>query len=334
MRKISIALILFIVTLTLSLGVFAQKQDGQMKPATPVTLPSDSTVAGLQSNRERYRIGFQDVLDVQVFRHPELNQRVLVSPAGTISLFRLERPVVAVCKTQEALAVDIQNAYREKYLRDPQVNVVVADQKSQSISVIGSVDKPGSYFVNRRVHLLEVLALAGGPNKESGTRLLVARAGSATSCKEPGDAPDSDQVSVVGFKIRDIQEGKQTFWMQPGDVVSVLDADTVYVYGNVNKQGAYKAREPITLTQAIVSAEGLKSTAKKDNIRILRQQPDSLERKEIVFDLNQIDKGLVKDPFLEPNDIVAVSQDKTKTILFGIADMVKNTVPSVLYRIP
>jgi polysaccharide export outer membrane protein len=300
----------------------------------PVSTPPDDLVAGVNSKNERYRIGFQDILDINVFRHPELAQRVPVSPNGTIVLFRLERPVVAVCKTERELATEIENAYKEKYLKDPKVQVAVADQRSQSVMVIGAVEKPGTYFINRRYHLLELLALAGGPNKESGTRMLVARTGSSTTCREKGDETDGDQISVMGFKVRDVQEGRQTLWMQPGDVISVLDADMIYVYGNVNKQGSVKVREPITLTQAIVSAEGFKSAAKTDKVRVLRQVQGNADREELIFDMNEIDKGKIKDPYLEPNDIVAVSQDTKKKILLGIADAIKTSVPSALYRLP
>ena len=161
--------------------------------------------------------------------------------------------------------------------------------------------------------------------------MLVARAGSSSVCRQKGE-PEDDTVSVMDFKIRDVQEGKQTLWLQPGDVISVLDADIVYVYGNVMKQGALKIREPITLTQAIASSEGLMPAAKKDKIRILRQIPGKPDREEMVFDLDQIDKGKVKDPYLEPNDIVAVSQDKTKAILQGIASAIKSSVPNAVYR--
>ncbi|MEO6052081.1 MAG: SLBB domain-containing protein [Pyrinomonadaceae bacterium] len=297
-------------------------------------LPADALIASTSAKNDRYRIGFQDVLNIQVFRHPDLNQTVPVSPNGTIILFRLDRPVIAVCKTERELATEIAGAYKEKFIRDPQVNVVVAEQKSQSVAVIGAVEKPGNFYVNRRIHLLEMLAMAGGPNKEAGTRLLIARTGSTSNCKESGDPADSDQVQVVGFKVRDIQEGKQTFWMQPGDVVSVLDADIIYVYGNVNKQGSYKVREPITLTQAIVSAEGLKPAANKSKVRILRQRQGSVDREELVFDLNQIDKGKIKDPYLEPNDILAVSEDRAKSILLGLANSIKSSVPNVIYKFP
>lgn len=326
MRKLVFILALFICVVG---GTMVGLSQDTNKPNPP-----DGLVAGLNTKDDRYRIGFQDVLDIQVFRHSDLNQRIAVSPNGTIILFRLDRPLIAVCKTERELAGEIAEAYKAKFIRDPQVNVVVSEQKSQSVAVIGSIEKPGNYFINRRFHLLEMLAMAGGPNKEAGTRLLVARTGSTSNCRDKINETDDSQVEVLGFKIRDVQEGKQTLWMQPGDVISVLKADIIYVYGNVNKQGTIEVREPITLTQAIVSAEGLKPAAKKGNIRVFRQKPGTSEREELNFDLNQIDKGKVKDPFLEPNDIVAVSEDRMKSILQGLADSIKSSVPSVVYRLP
>lgn len=294
------------------------------------TTPSAATLASANRDDDRYRIGFQDVIEVSVYKHPDLNQRVTVSPSGTISLFRLDRPVVAVCKSAAELEEELAAAYKAKKIRDPEVRVSVADQRSQSIGVMGAVAKPEYFFVRRRFHLLEMLALAGGPNKESGTRVIVSRNGSTSNCKQADD-PDQE-VSVYSFKLRDIQEGKKTFWMQPGDLVSVLESDIVYVYGNVNEQGAYNIRESITLTQALVTAKGLKSAAKKDKIRVLRQKGDGVEREELVFDLNQIDKGKIPDPILQPNDIVAVSEDKAKAIIFGFANAIKNAAPNAALR--
>lgn len=318
-----------LVCLSGSFAATAQKVENTQPAATPPEAP----VSGVTARDDRYRIGYKDVLNIEVFNQPKLSGRVAVAPNGTIQLFRLEKPIVAVCKTEGELAEDIENAYRVGYLVDPQVKVFVAEQKSQSISVMGAVERPGTYYVNRSVHLLEILAEAGGPNKEAGTRLLVARTGSRSNCKANAEV-DPDQIAVMDFKIKDIQEGKRTLWMLPGDVISVMDADVVYVYGNVNKQGAYRVREAITLTQAIVSAEGLKPAAEKDKVRILRQAPNSLERVELVFSLNDIDKGKAKDPFLEPNDIVAVSRDNAKAIFSQVLDTVKGSVPGAVYRFP
>ncbi len=122
--------------------------------------------------------------------------------------------------------------------------------------------------------------------------------------------------------------------LKPGDIVSVAEADVVFVYGNVNKQGQVTMREPLTLTQAIASAEGLKPATKKDDIRILRQKEGSSDREEFVFDLREIDQRKVPDPILMPNDVVAVGEDRTKSILNSIGRSLTNGIPSIFYRVP
>ncbi len=292
-------------------------------------------VVNAAQENDRYRIGYQDTLAIQIFRHPELTQRVNVNPNGTINLFRIESPIVAVCKTERELADDIKTAYQKDYLRNPEVQVIAIEQKSQAFSVIGAVEKPGYYFINRKMHLLELLSFAGGPNKEAGSRVLVARTGSNTNCKAANDsAATPDNIAVMDFKLKDILEAKSTLIMQPGDIISVMGADVVFVYGNVNKQGQVKITEPITLTQALVSAEGLKPATKKDTVRVFRQKPGSLERDEFVYNLNDIDKRKAPDPYLEPNDIVAVSEDKAKSILNSIKNSLTQGIPSLFYRIP
>jgi len=287
------------------------------------------------SSDERYRIGYQDTLDIQVFGHPQLNRRAPVSPDGTISLFRLDQPIVAVCKTENELARDIEKAYEKDYLRNPEVQVVAVEQKSQAVAVIGAVKTPGQYYVNKKVQLLQILAFAGGPDIEHvGSRILVYRPGSSSNCKMNQDAAPAADAQLLDLALKDVEEGKSTLWMQPGDIVSVMDADLVYIYGNVNKQGAVKMREPITLTQAIASAEGLKSATVMDSVRVIRQKHGTTERTETVYNFKEIIKGKSTDPYLEPNDIVAVSQDKTQNILNSVGKSLTNGIPSIFYRIP
>lgn len=291
---------------------------------------ADSVVPG----QERYRIGYQDRVTVQVFRRPELTQTVDVNPNGTISLFRLAEPVVAVCKTEGELAGDIADAYRKDYLRNPEVKVIVAEQRSQAFAVIGAVVKPAQYVVSKRIRLLELLSLAGGPSPEAGSRLILARTGSTATCKNGSATQEVADVLYSDFKLKDVLEARENPEVRPGDIVSVLEEDSVYVYGDVNKQGEVKFKEPITLMQAVASAGGLRSAAKKEKIRVLRQRPDSLEKHELLFDLGKISKSEASDPFLQPNDIVAVSEDAAKSILQGIGRSLTQGIPSIFYRFP
>ncbi len=303
---------------------------------TPVSTTAPQVQPAVsQLKEERYRIGFQDALEVQVFRHPELNQRVNVNTNGTINLFRLPEPIVAVCKTERELANDVADAYRKDYLRNPEVNVVTVEQRSRAFNVIGAVDKPGKYMIGRRVRLLELISEAGGPSEKAGTRVAVARMGSNSNCRlNEETTPVSDDIVVLYFRLNDILEGKANMVMSPGDVVSIMDADIVYVYGNVNKQGQVEIKEPITLTQAIASAEGLKAASDRGKIRVLRQKQGSTDRDEFVYNLDDITKRKVPDPFLEPNDVVAVNVDKTKEIFNSIGRSLTNGLPSLFYKVP
>lgn len=315
------------------LGSTVYGQAGQDNVSVETGRPPASPSVG--STTQRYRIGYQDTLDIQVFRHPELNRRVTVNPNGTINLFRLDDPIVAVCKTETELADDIARAYEKDYLRNPEVSVVAADQKSQSVAVIGAVEKPGNFYITRPVQLLELLAFAGGPDPEkAGSRILVARTGSSSNCRTSESATADADLKLMDFKIRDVQEGKQTLVMQPGDIVSVLDSDQVYVYGNVNKQKAVKMKEPITLTQAIVEAEGFKSASNLTSVRVLRQKVGSPDREELIYNLKEINRGQQPDPFLQPNDIVAISQDRAKSIINNIAKSLTGGAGSIFYRVP
>ncbi len=281
------------------------------------------------STDERYKIGYQDVVEVQVFNQAKLTLRQTVSIEGTIRLVNLRDTIVAVCKTERQLARDIENAYQKEYLKNPQVTVTVVEQKSQPVSIIGAVEKPGTYYIGRKMHLLEILALAAGPSKEAGSRMLVARTGGSPTCQEKGSEAETE-MSLRSFKIKDVQEGKATMKIEPGDIVSILPVDYVYVYGNVTDPGQIPVREPITVTQAIASSKGLKSATDKGDIRILRQKADSLEREEIMVDLTAIEKGRAKDPYLEPNDIVAVSRDGTKAIMNGFVKALTSGLPTLI----
>lgn len=301
-------------------------------PLKTTVTEKDSNAVPSQTPRERYRIGFQDTLQVEVVGFPKLSLVVNINPDGTIRLPKIDRAIPAVCKTERQLAGEIEALYRENYLRNPFVNVRAVEQKSQSFAVIGAVEKPGSFYVNRQIRLLELLAFAGGPNEDAGTHLIVARTGSTSVCRseDPNSAQEDSDVEVMNYKLKDVKEAKVNLLMKPGDIVSVLDADIVYVVGNVYKPKTIKLKNAITLRQAIADAEGLKPAAKKSNIRVIRQRENGQEPEELVFNLKEIEEGKIKDPFLLPNDIVAVSEDKTKSILNAIGKSLTQGLPSTV----
>ena len=304
----------------------------ETKPVTGV----NSVPQPVQMLKPNYRIGLYDVIEVQVAKHDKLSRGyVRLDEMGRFTMPRIEGTISALCKTEAELAKEISEIYRKTVLVDPYVSVIVKEQNSTPISVIGAVKNPGRILTTRPLTLLEILTAAGGHDVEfAGNKVQVARVGDPSGCASLiNPNAKEEEITFYSYNLPDILRGKTNPVMRPGDIVSVLDADEVFVYGNVNKEGRVKIREEITLMQAIVSAEGLKP-ASKSKVRILRQKPGSTEREELIFDLKDIEKRKGVDPVLMPNDIVAVSEDPIKNITQSIGRALTQGVGGLFYRIP
>ncbi len=302
----------------------------------PVAAPTVEPTAVANPNDRRYRIGKYDVLEVMVAKHPELSRGyVKLDDGGKFIMPRIDFPINAVCKTENELAAEIRKIYADTYLREPFVSVVVKEQNSTPIAVIGAVKKPGSFFTTRPLTLLEIISYAGGQDVEfAGNKVLVARVGDVSGCADNGTAVNKERdIEFFSYTLNDILKGKSNPLLEPGDIVSVMDADVIYVYGNVNKEGQIKIKEPITLMQAIASAQGLKPSS-KTKVRILRQKEGSFDRQELVYDIKDISQRKAEDPFLQPNDVIAISEDPAKSILRKIGNSFTSGIPSLLYRVP
>jgi polysaccharide export outer membrane protein len=104
-------------------------------------------------------------------------------------------------------------------------------------------------------------------------------------------------------------------YLEAGDVVTLPEADQVYVVGNVFAPLTIPLKEPITLSRAIAMAGGVKQDSRKDKVRVVRQEPGSLQKKEIIVDLGAIEKKNADDIALLPNDIVDVPTSTGKSLL-------------------
>ena len=238
--------LLFLVSCGIMFQAFAQeskipeKDTAIKEEKINPKVPSETIQANIKGSEERYRIGLHDVLEVTVFKHPELSQpNIRMDETGRIRLPRIDSSILAICKTENELSAEIINLYKQNYLREPYVTVFVKEQNSQPLSVIGAVEKPGNFYTNRRLTLLELLSFAGGQKVEkAGTKIQVARVGGISGCKTnvSAETVESDGVTFFSYVLADVLKGKENPVMRPGDIVVVLEADQVYVTGNVVKQ--------------------------------------------------------------------------------------------------
>jgi polysaccharide export outer membrane protein len=119
------------------------------KSATPVPAPSDE-----------YIIGAEDVLNINVWKEPDVTRTVPVRPDGKISL-PLIGDIMADGLTPKQLEANLAKALGA-YIDSPQVTVTVSEVRSQKFNIVGEVGKPGTYALNGPMTVLDALAAAGG----------------------------------------------------------------------------------------------------------------------------------------------------------------------------
>lgn len=280
----------------------------------------------LQSTDDRYRIGPGDVLDIRIYNRPQLSREaVRVEGNGMIRMPLIENEIQAVCLTEGELAKEISTGYA-RYYKNLQVDVFIKEYHSKQVAIIGAVNEQSRFELQRRVRLLELLTYAKGPSTKAGQTINIVHSTAASPCKQTDDTDTSAAFS--SYKLSDVLQGdpKSNPYLETGDIVTLPEADQVYVVGNVFMPLTIALKEPITLTRAIAMAGGLKQDTRKDKIRILRQEPGTTIRKEITVDLYAIEKKRSEDMALAPNDIIDVPTSAGKSFL---RSLVQGVVPGV-----
>ena len=153
-----------------------------------------------------YKIGSQDVLEIEVFKVPELSKTVQVAGNGTVNLPLLGE-VPAAGKTRRDFERGLTAMLGEKYLQNPQVTVSVKQYNSQKVTVEGAVKKPGVYALQGPTSLLQVIAMAQGLDKNSDSTVVLLR---TTNGKRAAER----------FDIHTVRAGDTADpILQPGDMV-------------------------------------------------------------------------------------------------------------------
>jgi polysaccharide export outer membrane protein len=174
--------------------------------------------------------------------------------------------------------------------------------------------------------LLELLTYAKGPSSRAGQTINIVHSQGGPRCQT--DENEDLNQAFSSYKLSDTLKGEPAAnpYLEPGDIVTVPDADQVYVVGNVFTPLTIALREPVTLSRAIAMAGGMKQDTKKDKIRIVRQESASSTKKELIVDLYAIEKRQAEDPVLMANDIIDVPTSAGKSFL---RSLFQGVVPSV-----
>ena len=236
------------------------------------------TLSALPCQARDYLINSEDVLKISVFEYPDLAAETRVSEAGKIT-FPLLGEIQAKNLTTRQVEQNITaKLIAAKIVKNPQVSVFVQQYRGRRVTVLGEVVKPGQYEIPGRTSLLDLISMALGTSQSAGYQLTVFRkeigpGGKETTRKIPVDL---DRLLNAGDLAQDVE-------LKSGDTVYVPKA-IFYVYGEVNRPGAYRVEKGITVKRAIALAGGLTPKGSLRRMEITRRDGETERTKSASID--------------------------------------------------
>jgi protein involved in polysaccharide export with SLBB domain len=309
---------------------------------TEKTMPENPSLDSIVKTEENL-IHLGDLIDVDIVGSAEYDWRGKLTPEGFLGGINfIEEPIYARCRSEKEVASEIAKGYG-KILKNPEVIVRIIDRSGRPISLLyGAIRTPQRFQIQRPVRLNELLILSGGITEKASGEIQILRAPSlscdsqkltdekqATTNGEPQEklisAKQENDSQYINIKISDLLKGEPANnpLILSGDVVTVLEAELIYVTGGVANPKQINARSQITLSRAIDAAGGFTKDADQKSIIIFRREKD--ETKTIEINFEKIISSQEKDFELQALDIVEVTRTgRGKSKFLPVINTVEN----------
>jgi len=211
-----------------------------------------------------YLLGPGDTIRIQVFQNPDLTLETRLSENGSIT-YPLIGAVQLGGHTLAAAEQRIAGQLRDGgFVQQPQVTVVVLQNLGNQVAVLGQVNRPGRYPVETlNTRLADMLAIAGGIAPGGADTVVLVGSREGREIRREIDIPalflaaggGGDNLRIVG-----------------GDTLYVHRAPVFYIYGEVQRPGAYRVERGMTIMQAL--AQGGGPTLRGTERRLRLHRPD------------------------------------------------------------
>ena len=244
MRPRYLCLLASVASITIALGACSSSNGEFVElPGTASSMPSavgsgQGPALGARSVDDpgAYKIGYADVLDISIFKVPELERTVEVAENGTIT-FPPVGEVSVADKTVREIERDLANRLEARYLRSAQVTVSVKEFNSQRVTVEGAVMKSGVHALKGKTTLMQLIAMSGGIDRDiSDSTVVLFRNGDG-------------QRQATKFNIDEIRTGQAPDpLIFPGDMVVANSSPLKAAWAEFTK-----AMQPATAAKTIAS---------------------------------------------------------------------------------
>jgi polysaccharide biosynthesis/export protein len=267
-------------------------------------------------SRAAYVLEPGDEITVHSLQMKEMTDKTFrLDQEGQASLPLIGRVRLSGCTVVQAEELLIGRL--KKFYIMPDAELDVSALHPESVSVIGAVGTPGIHQIKGRTTLLDALSAAGGVRGDAGPVVTITRRPAEGPIEHASARTMISGESRAEIDLKTLLEARnprENVLVRPHDVISIPQAQVVYVIGNVRHPGGFPlgGKSDLSIIQALALAEGLDPRAAPDRARILRRRNGT--EQQIAVNLKRVLVGKAEDLMLLPNDILFVPNSAAKAI--------------------
>lgn len=219
-------------------------------------------VPALAAADDTYKLGEGDVVRLTIYQRPDLSVESRIGPQGRFYVpggGKITLQGVTIPDAEQQIAALLAHTGAAP---NAQVDLQVINFGARKVSVFGFVGKPGAYALDRVMKLSELIAQAGGILPDGSHNVILLRRDS------------KGNVNRMTVNMREIIADGQVAndpEVQGGDIVTVERSPRVYVYGAVNRPGAYNLEKGMTPLQVLSLAGGLTQVGSDRRLEVVRK---------------------------------------------------------------
>lgn len=236
-----------------------------------------------------YKLGPGDAIRIVVFQNPDLTLDTRVSENGAIN-YPLIGAVQVGDLTIDAAEKRIAKGLKEGgFVQQPQVNIVLMQNRGNQVSVLGLVNRPGRFPLetfNTRVS--DILATAGGISPTGADTVILTGLRDGKPLRKEIDLP---AIYLDNKPSEDVN-------VAPGDVIYVHRAPVYYIYGEAQRSGVYRIERGMTVQQALAQGGGATIRGTERSLRLYRRDSNG-KVEQLTPDLTDL---------IKPDDVLFVRE--------------------------
>ena len=241
------------------------------------------------ADEREYVLGPGDIVRITVFQNPDLTTETRVSENGTLTFPLIGSITVGGQSTTKAESTIATRLREGGFVLMPQVNVLPVQIRGNQVAVLGQVNRPGRFpMETANLRLTDMLAIAGGISSNGADKVVLVGVRDGKQIRREIDIP---ALFMNGDLANDVL-------VSGGDLIYVHRAPVYYIYGEVQRAGAYRLERGMSVMQGLAVGGGATVRGTMRGLRVHRRDADGA--------LKVIEPQL--DDLLQVDDVIYVKE--------------------------